>query len=221
MEIVPISEYWELILKSKAAPFIGIIARVPMRLWRDMAHMQAELKEVDSRQLYAKPSTFHITIKGLGFLGEKFDDAKLETVLHRVSSILEEFHPFTLEFRGLGVFPTSVHIKVVDPADQLRMMNKRLVQELGAQVESSEYDEDAYIPHVTIATFTTKEAGKVIQKVSSPEMQSLLLGECMVFEVEAIEANMFLALGPEETQDRAFSYLRSFHLGEKPKARFK
>jgi 2'-5' RNA ligase len=212
MDLVPISEYWDLILKSQGAPFVGIIFRVPMRLWREIAKIQSELEAIDPRQLYARPSTFHVTIKGLGFLGEKFDDDKLETILNRISSVLGEFHSFNLKFRGLGMFPRSIYVKVEDSTDQLRMINKRLSQELGSEIDLSEYDGDSYIPHVTIATFATKEADSLIRKLGSEESKDIEIGETRVFEVEAVQANMTLALGPKETQDRAYGYLRSFHL---------
>ena len=35
-----------------------------------------------------------------------------------------------------------------------------------------------------------------------------------VFEVEAVRINLILALGPQETQESAFSYIRSFWLGK-------
>ncbi|MGI0085457.1 MAG: 2'-5' RNA ligase family protein, partial [Nitrososphaerales archaeon] len=160
------------------------------------------------------------TIKGLGFLGEKFDDEKLETILRRIAGIVTEFSPFAIRFRGLGMFPTSIHVKVEDPTDQLRMMNKRISQELGSEIDTSEYDRDAYVPHVTLATFATKEAEELISKVNSPALKNFEFSECTVFEVEAIGARMFLALGPEELQDGAFGYLRSFQLGEfKPRTR--
>lgn len=214
MEIVAVEDYWDLVVKSRNAPFIGLIMRVPTRLWRDLTRLQAELKNADRRQVYAKPSTFHITIKGLGFVGEKFDEEKLETLLRRISGIVSEFRPFDIRFRGVGVFPTSIHVNVEDPTDQFRMMNKRLSQELGSDIDASEYDGDAYVPHVTLATFATKDADELIRRINSSAMKNVELGECTVFEVEAVEANMFHALGPEEEQDKAFAYLRSFQLGD-------
>lgn len=214
MEIVAVEDYWDLVVKSRGSPFVGIIMRVPPRLWRDMARVQAELKNLDRRQVYAKPSTFHITIKGLGFLGEKFDEGKLETLLKKTASIVSEFNPFDIKFSGLGMFPTSIHVRVEDPTDQLRMMNKRILQELGSDTDASEYDGDSYVPHVTLATFATKDADELIRKVNSSVMKDVEFGECRVFEVEAVGASMFRALGPEEEQDKAFGYLRSFQLGE-------
>ena len=211
MEIVTVADYWEEILKSRGAPFVGLIFRVPPRLWRDFSGIQAELKKIDPRQLYSKPSTFHITVKGLGFLGERLDEEKLEKILMHMREVVSEFPPFEINFRGLGAFPTSVYVKVEDPGDQLRMMNKRIAQEFGADIDSSEYDGDAYVPHVTLATFATKDVGDLLRKVD--EKRDADLGMCAVFEIEAVEANMMLALGPEEAQDGAFAYIRSFPLG--------
>jgi hypothetical protein len=35
-----------------------------------------------------------------------------------------------------------------------------------------------------------------------------------VYEIEAVRVNLIFALGPEDTQDNAFSYIRSFWLGK-------
>lgn len=213
MNIVAVEEYWNEIVKSRSLPFIGLILRVPPRFWREMSVIQNQLKLIDRRQVYAKPSTFHVTIKGLGFLGEKFNQSKLETMFREIHSMTASLSPFNIRFKGLRVFPTSIYVGVEDPSDQLRMLNKMISDRFGKEIDSSEYDGNAYIPHITLATFATKDADDLLRKVDTPSMRELDFGECRVFEVEAVEASLFFALGPEDTQDRAFGYLRSFQLG--------
>jgi RNA 2',3'-cyclic 3'-phosphodiesterase len=209
---VPASEYWNLIAKSRESPLLALIYRVPPRLWREISNIQDQLKSVDQRQLFAKPSTFHITVKVLSVLGENVDQRKLETLLSRTQEIVREFPPFEVSLKGLGIFPTSIYVKVEDRLDQLRMINKRILAKLGDQVEKAKYDGDSYIPHITIATFNTREAQELISKVRSQEMQEIEFGCANVFELEAAEARMYLLLGPVDTQDEGLAYLRTLHL---------
>jgi 2'-5' RNA ligase len=214
LELVPASDYWDLIAKSREAPLLALIYRVPLRLWREISNIQNELRALDQRQLFAKPSTFHVTVKVLSVLEERTDENRLESLLSRTQRLVAEFGSFEVRLKGLGFFPTSIHVRIEDRNDQLRMINKRIMAEFGNEVEQGKYDGDSYIPHVTIATFNTKEAPELISKVKSKEMQEIEFGKAGVFELEAVEARMYLLLGPEETQDQGFQYLRTIHLSE-------
>lgn len=209
---MPASDYWDLIAQSRESPLVALIYRVPPRLWREISNVQNELRAIDQRQLFAKPSTFHITVKVLSVLAEQSDRQVLETLLSRSQKLVEEFPIYEVTLRGLGIFPTSIYVKVEDRSDQLRMINKRIIAEFGDLVAKGEYDGDSYIPHVTIATFNTKEAPELISTVRSREMQEIDFGKVAIFELEAVEARMYLLLGPEDTQDEGFQYLRTMHL---------
>ncbi|MHB1909003.1 MAG: 2'-5' RNA ligase family protein [Nitrososphaerales archaeon] len=214
MDLVPVSEYWDVILKSRETPVVGLIYRIPPRFWRDISKIQQELRSLDKRHVYAKPSTLHVTVKAFGRLGAGIDETKLESILSRTEKVLSEFSPFNINLKGLSFFPTSIYVKVEDPLQQFRMINKRLIEEFGNEIEKSEYDADAFIPHVTIATFNSKEAREVISKVKSRESQNLEFGSAQVFELEAIEARMYLAVGTDDVQDGSLSYLKAFELGK-------
>ena len=214
MEIVTIHDYWSLILKSQDTPYVGIIVKIPPRFWREIESVQSELRSVDQRQIYSYPSTLRITVKGIGVLDEeKLDWSKLESIFARIKNVVSEFRPFEISLRGLGIFPTSIHVKVLDPTNQLQMMNKRLSEELAGQVDTSAYDGETYIPHVTIASFNTKDVDDLIERVNSRELKDRDFGSTMVFEAEADEVKMFMAFREGEAQQRAFGYIRSFHLG--------
>jgi len=213
MNIVPVSEYWDQILQSRDEAYLGLIYRVPPRLWRPLKTVQDELRSADSAHLFAQPSTFHVTVKGLGYVERTMDNLRYEKAMKKIGEIISDFRPFTVNIKGLGYFPTSVFARVEDPTNQFLMINKRISEELEGEVERSEYDADAYIPHVTLATFNSKDADQMLRKLATPELREYEFGQCSVFEIEAVEVNLLLALGPEETQDSAFSYVRSFHLG--------
>ena len=213
MEIVPIREYWSEILKSGETVYAGLIFRVPPRLWRSLAQAQTNLRNVDNRQLFAHPSTFHVSVKGLGYLQNETDIARYETALAKIGKIISGFPSFQIDLAGIGVFPTAVYAKVNDSSGIFKKINTMISEELKGEVEQSRYDRTEYVPHVTLLTFNTSEASELVAKAESQEMRDIRFGEAGVFEIELVKVNLLLALGPEETQDNAYTYLRSFQLG--------
>jgi len=213
LEVTPISEYWGRILESGETTYAGLIYRIPPRLWRALAGVQQELKAIDSRQLYPSPGNFHIPVKGLGYLGEQVDLDKFERTLSKIEEIISEFNSFEIDLCGLGIFPTGIYARVND-GGKFKAINERISEELRGQVDASAYDAESYVPHVTLASFNTKDVTKLVDRVNSTGMNKYEFGQAGVFEIESVRTNLILALGPEETQDRAYSYIRSFWLGK-------
>ncbi|MGH2638055.1 MAG: hypothetical protein ACRDF4_02015, partial [Rhabdochlamydiaceae bacterium] len=109
------------------------------------------------------------------------------------------------------VFPTGIYAKI-DDQNRFRLINEKIAEELKGEVDRSRYDADSFVPHVTLATFNTKNVSKLLENAGSKE--NLEFGSAGVFEIELARTNLILALGPEETQEGAFSYIRSFWLGK-------
>lgn len=214
MEVTPISEYWSEIVNSGDTVYAGLIFRIPPRLWRPLIAVQAKLKAVDGRQLYSNPATFHVPIKGLGYLEEELDRGKYENVLQKIKNIVSEFPPFELTIGGVEAFPTSIYAKVID-GGRFKEINERILVELEGLVEKSAFDVGEFVPHVTLATFNTKDVDQLLGTIrEDDEIRDLIFGEAGVYEIEAVRVNLIFALGPQETQDSAFSYIRSFWLGK-------
>ena len=213
MEVTPIGEYWGHLLDAGETTYAGLIYRIPPRLWRPLISIQKELKVIDPRQLYTTPGNFHVSVKGLGYLGDEVDESKYERTLSKIGKIIKGFNSFEIKIRGLGVFPTGIHACVED-GNKFQNINERIAHDLRGEVDSSAYDAEAFVPHITLATFNTKDVSKLLDKVESNEMKEIEIGQAGVFEIEAVMTNLILALGPEETQDRAFRYIRSFGLGK-------
>lgn len=213
MEVTPIREYWDSILSSGDTVYAGLIFRIPPRLWRPLISVQNRLRSVDPRQLYSNPSTFHVSVKGLGYLEDEVDRDKYETVLHKIKKIASEFSPFEVSLKGVDAFPTAIYAKVVD-GGRFKEINERILKELDGEVERSRFDAKEFVPHVTLATFNTKDVSALLGAINSEEMRNFEFGSAGVFEIEAVRVNLIFALGPQETQDSAFSYIRSFWLGK-------
>lgn len=213
MEVTPVGEYWGHLLDAGETTYAGLIYRIPPRLWRPLISVQKELKSIDPRQIYTIPSNFHVSVKGLGYLGENVDESKYERTLSKIGKIIMEFNSYEIQIRGLGVFPTGIYARVED-GNKFQKINERIAQDLRGDVDASAYDAEAFVPHITLASFNTKDVSKLLDKVDSHEMKDIEIGQAGVFEIEAVRTNLILALGPEETQDRAFRYIRSFGLGK-------
>ncbi|MDA4130718.1 MAG: 2'-5' RNA ligase family protein, partial [Thaumarchaeota archaeon] len=209
----PISEYWNQILNAGETNYAGLIYRIPPRLWRALILAQNELKRVDERQLYASPSTFHVPIKGLGYLAEDMDRNEYEILLSKVKEILSNVDPFEIKIHGLSAFPTAIFAKIEDGGN-FKKLNKMIAEELRGRVDKSPFDDEEFVPHVNLATFVTKDVEPLLEKMDAQEFKERDFGMAGVFEIEAVRINLILALGPQETQDNAFSYIRSFWLGK-------
>lgn len=213
MEVTPISEYWGHLLDSGETVYAGLIYRIPPRLWRPLQNAQKTLKMIDSRQIYTNPCNFHVPVKGLGYLGREIDRERYELTLQTIEKIISEFNSFQVIIRGLGAFPTGVYARVEDNG-MFRDINEKIATVLKGQVDQSPYDSESFVPHVTLASFNTRDVGNLLNQVESEEMKSCEFGSAGVFEIEAVRTNLILALGPEETQDKAYNYVRSFWLGK-------
>ena len=212
MDITPVSDYWPHILNSGETVYAGLIYRIPPRLWRSLVQVQKELKSIDPRQIYTNCLNFHIPVKGLGYLGEKIDQLKYEKTLSKIQKIISDFRPFEISLKGVASFPTGLYAKVQDEG-KFQSINTRIGEELKGEVEVSRYDSESFVPHVTLATFNSKDVSKLLERANSEEMQNYDFGPAGVYELEVIRVNLILALGPEETQEGALSYMRSFWLG--------
>ena len=213
MEVTPIRDYWNEILSSGDTVYAGLIFRIPPRLWRPLIAIQNQLRSLDARQLYSNPATFHVPIKGLGYLEEELDRNKYETILQKISNITSDFPPFEVSIKGVDAFPTAIYAKVADDG-RFKAINERILEELEGEVEKSRFDAREFVPHVTLATFNTKDVAPLLETIRKPEICERDFGAAGVYEIEAVRVNLIFALGPQETQDNAFSYIRSFWLGK-------
>lgn len=210
-KVTPISEYWQQILDSGETIYAGLIYRIPPRLWRPLMQVQKQLKAIDPRHLFQNPGNFHVPVKGLGYLGEDVDRDRYEGIIAKIQNIISQFPPFEIKISGIGVFPTGVYARV-DDGDRFKQINNKIADELAGEVDRSRYDAESFVPHVTIATFNARDVSPLLDRVNSKEMQECDFGSAGVFEIEMVRTNLILALGPEETQGGAFSYIRSFWL---------
>ena len=136
-------------------------------------------------RLYTNPSTFHLPIKGLGYLGEDMDRNEYELLLAKVKTILETIDPFEIRIAGLGAFSTAIYARIEDGGN-FKKINKAIIDGLKGRVDKSPFDDEEFVPHVTLATFATRDVEPLIEKIETDGFKDRDFGMAGVFEVEAV-----------------------------------
>ncbi|MEM3736950.1 MAG: RNA 2',3'-cyclic phosphodiesterase [Candidatus Bathyarchaeia archaeon] len=140
-----------------------------VELQRTLLDTGADLKLVERENL-------HLTLR---FLGELPPD-----VTQAVTAVVQTvtFKPFTIHFRGLGVFPNFHHINVVwvgvrEGAEEMQALFNQIepkLRKLGLRP-----DQKGFSPHLTIARVKTgKNRERLVEVVQS-------LSDCEVGEVSS------------------------------------
>ncbi len=108
-----------------------------------------QLESVDADLKFVETENIHLTLK---FLGDTNDD-----LVTKIKGVMEEsvkgIGPFTIKFKGAGVFPSPKYLRVVwvgieDPS-KLETIAKSLDEKLVPL--GFRRDEHGFSPHVTIA----------------------------------------------------------------------
>jgi 2'-5' RNA ligase len=120
-----------------------IAVEIPEEIKIELQKLLEKLKTTDADVKWVRPEGMHITLKFLGEADEKSKD-KIIAVLEEVS---KKKNSFTVNFRGLGVFPGLKRPRVVwvgieKGREELRDMAKELesaLSELGFPKEAREF----------------------------------------------------------------------------------
>ncbi len=196
--------------QPKGKPFLVLVTMVAKQLHPEILRLQAELRTVDPRQTYHVSQYFHITVKLLGWLDKRIRAEDLPRIHEIVEKEIQSVDTFNVGLRGLSTFPDVAFVKVEDPNLNLRRLNKRLLGALGDQAVSDPYEGDNYTPHVTVATFSTRDVQNLIKKAG--ELSEASVGKMEVAEVKMVEFHPQLAYGKSEEQASALRSIRSFRL---------
>ena len=210
MEVRTVDDHKESIERSKTTPFLGLIIPVAKRLHSRIQELQDKLRGIDPSHVYHVPEYFHITVKPLGWLNEDVKERDLAAIFEILETELLSFNVFRIALTGLSCFPEVVYLKVHDPTESIRSLNKRLLERLGNMVVRYSYEGDNFVPHLTITTFKTKDVANLLRKLS--ELADVSAGSMHVSEISAVEFRPHLAYGKPAEQALAIHPLRSFAL---------
>jgi 2'-5' RNA ligase len=138
---------------------------------------QLEAAKKPPKITWVKPAALHVTLR---FIGEvEPDDAQ------RLQALLAppiEMDPFTLEWRGLGTFPSkrdprALWLGVIDGAAALAEVEAEVSRRLAGD-RKVEIEDKAFLPHLTIGRVKMAGAGvdwpKLLQSVEVKRVRSLV-----------------------------------------------
>jgi len=141
MEIITVDDDIEFYSKLSRLPYITILISIPAALGQRIQEIQTQLRSIDDRQVYHHPSYFHITIKGIGWLGEEIQQENLAEIKDKVMEVASDVKPFALTLKGLKVWPTVIYADVLEGRSQVREMHLKMREEpKGYEVTDREYE---------------------------------------------------------------------------------
>ena len=141
--------------------FIAVKVDDPIR--EGFVHIQNELNSVSPYVRWVRPTSVHITLKFLG----NTPLSVLENIMSNLSDAIEGINPFTLEIKGLGVFPSLTRPRVIwvgiQNSNTLQLIKEKveaLISPLGFPTERRKF-----APHLTIARVKShqSEVGTVVK----------------------------------------------------------
>ena len=120
---------------------------------------QLEAVKKPPKVTWVKPAALHVTIRFIGEV-EQADVERLQTVLAPPIPVA----PFTLDWRGIGTFPSkknprALWLGVIDGAAQLAEVESEVSRRLASE-RWTEIEDRAFLPHLTIGR--VKMAGEGI-----------------------------------------------------------
>lgn len=162
--------------------FIGI--DLPEELKKKLLAFQTELKQIGVKGSWKAQENFHITLE---FLGE-VEPNLIPMLTERLSKVVKNHQPFSLNVSGLGVFPSwkRPHTMWTAVGGDLKVLNVirgELHREL-AQV-GFKLEERPFKPHLTLTS--RPEIGQVaLSSVQAKNIGGFLVTEIVLFESKAI-----------------------------------
>lgn len=139
----------------------------------------ADIKSVGRENL-------HWTVKFLGDVKEN----EIKQVDH-IRNVLEDYVPFELEVRGVGVFPSMEYIKVIwIGAGEGRRKLKGLIEDIDQCLSEHgfEREKEETVPHITIGRMKSgkrKEGVKeTVKELRDKKLGTMSVGNVKLFESE-------------------------------------
>lgn len=138
---------------------------------------QLEAAKKPPKITWVKPEALHVTLR---FIGE-VEPADVERLQAAIAPPID-LEPFTLEWRGVGTFPSkkqprALWLGVIDGAAALAAVEAEVSRRIAAD-KSVEIEDRAFLPHLTIGRVKMAGVGvdwpKVLQGVEVKRARSLI-----------------------------------------------
>ncbi len=172
-----------------------LAAYVDEELIEKITNVQERLKKIDAPVKFVEPHNLHFTFK---FFGE-IDEEKTEEITSAVENKVQNYGPFEISIKGIGVFPNPRYIRVLwlgvedpDPFSKLQMDLDEDFVKLGFKKERS------YVPHLTMGRVRgAKNKNALISKID--ELKEAEIGKMKIKKLLLMESVLRRDTGPVYT----------------------
>jgi len=161
--------------------FIAVEGSVELR--DAIADLEAELDERVPNARWVPPENLHLTVRFLGNTEENMVDALTEDVRSAVATC----PPFSLSFRGIGLFPSPRRPRVISvlipaPPRELEELYRKV--EAAAIAHGFPPESRAFRPHLTFARLkkNTRALRGIEERLANRSFGEAWVREVIVFE---------------------------------------
>lgn len=151
-----------------------------------IVRIQKKLKKTKCEFKFVEPYNLHFTIKFLGEINHQL----VEKIKALLTPVFNDFEPFEIFLKGLGVFPNKNFIRVI----WIGVENKEKFVSLAKKVDNKlselgfEKEKD-YVPHLTIARVKRKPDKDFIKLIN--ELENIEIGKIIVNNVVLYESKLY------------------------------
>lgn len=165
-----------------------------------IAEVQEQLKEADAPVKFVEPHNLHFTFK---FFGE-IDEEKTEKIIAAVKNKVQNYGPFEIFIKGVGVFPNLRYIRVLWLGVEDSEPFSKLQMDLdGDFVEQGFKKERSYVPHLTMGRVRgAKNKDALISKIN--ELKEVKIGKMKIEKLLLMESVLKRDSGPIYTVVKEF-----------------
>jgi len=162
--------------------------------------VQEQLKEADAPVKFVEPHNLHFTFK---FFGE-IDEDKTEEIVSTVENKVQNYGPFELFIKGVGVFPNPRYIRVLWlGVEDLKLFSELQMDLDGDFVELGFKKERSYVPHLTMGR-VKGAANKDILISKIDELKEVEIGKMKIEKLLLMESVLKRDSGPVYTVVKEF-----------------
>lgn len=161
--------------------------------------IQEEIKLVGAPVKFVEPENLHFTIKFFGDVNEE----KLDEINRIIIEKIENFSPFKISIKGLGVFPSLRYIRVLWLGSENFEQFSNLQRELDHEFIKIGYEKErSYIPHLTIGRLKGAENKEVlVEKIK--QLSDVEIGSTIIDKI-CLKKSELTPLGPIYTDLEVF-----------------
>lgn len=129
--------------------FIAI--ELPKTVKSALAELQIEFKKCGTDVRWVKPDNIHLTLKFLGSIDEK----NVDNIVEIIKEICNRYNMFTLEVKGIGVFPNIRSPRVLWVSINGNSVLAELQREIEDGMASLGFESESrrFTPHLTLGRF--------------------------------------------------------------------